>query len=131
MKDSNPGPPSHGFTLIELIVVTVIIGVLVTIAIVRFTSTKEKALDAAAQSDLRNAMSIEEAFFADSSYYVTFSVIEGAGVTSPVEFHASPGVTVSMTGGAGGYAGTARHSGSGNTWCVDSSNGVIVEASTC
>ena len=60
-----------GFTLIELLIVVVIIGILASIAIPKFANTKEKAHLAAMKSDLRNLVTVEEAYFADSIKYTT------------------------------------------------------------
>src|SRR2546422_1396046 len=59
----------NGFTLIELLIVVVIIGLLATIAIPKFSNTKEKAYVASMKSDLRNLATAEEAFFYDSTKY--------------------------------------------------------------
>jgi len=59
----------NGFTLIELMIVVVIIGILATIAIPKFANTKEKAYVASMKSDLRNLITAEEAYFADSTAY--------------------------------------------------------------
>ncbi len=53
---------NRGFTLIELMIVTVIIGILVALAVPKFSNTKEKAYIAAMKSDLRNLFTIEEAY---------------------------------------------------------------------
>lgn len=79
----------HGFTLIELLIVVVIIGILAAIAIPKFSGTKQKAYVAAMKSDLRNLISAEEAFFADSVTYVTYDTTKlkfrpSSGVSSPI-----------------------------------------------
>src|SRR5436189_1504422 len=60
-----------GFTLIELLIVVVIIGILAAIAILKFANTKEKAYLASMKSDLRNLITADEAYFADSVKYTS------------------------------------------------------------
>ncbi len=59
----------RGFTLIEVLVVTMIIGLLAAIALPKFASSKEKAYDATALADLRNLVLASEAYFADHLQY--------------------------------------------------------------
>ncbi|HEX4599777.1 MAG TPA: prepilin-type N-terminal cleavage/methylation domain-containing protein [Gemmatimonadales bacterium] len=61
----------NGFTLIELLIVVVIIGILAAIAIPKFANTKEKAYISSMKADLRNMVTAEEAYFADSVKYTT------------------------------------------------------------
>lgn len=58
-----------GFTLIELLIVVVIIGILAAIAIPKFAATKDKAKLASIQTDLRNVITAQEAYFADNATY--------------------------------------------------------------
>lgn len=58
-----------GFTLIELLIVVAIIGILAAIAIPQFSKYRQKAYNSAAQSDLKNAKTAFEAFYADNQQY--------------------------------------------------------------
>jgi prepilin-type N-terminal cleavage/methylation domain-containing protein len=93
----------RGFTLIELLIVVVIIGILAAIAIPKFAASKGKAYVAAMKSDLRNIVTAEEAFFADSVKYVTFD-------TTKLKFRPSQGVnTPAIVPGAGYWSATITH----------------------
>lgn len=59
----------RGFTLIELMLVVTIIGILTSMSIPKFGSTKEKAYLATMKADLRNLVVAEEAYFFDWSAY--------------------------------------------------------------
>lgn len=58
-----------GFTLVELLIVVVIIGILAAIAVPKIGEAKEKAYVAAMKSDLRNLVVAMELFFDDNSAY--------------------------------------------------------------
>ncbi|HEX9854763.1 MAG TPA: prepilin-type N-terminal cleavage/methylation domain-containing protein [Acidimicrobiia bacterium] len=58
-----------GFTLIELMVVVLIIAVLVAIAIPSFLGFRARAQDRAAQSDIRNVLLSEKAYWTDTGAF--------------------------------------------------------------
>ena len=60
-----------GFTLIEVLIVTVIIAILAAMAIPKFAGTKEKAYDASALADMHQLIQLSEGYFADHLEYPT------------------------------------------------------------
>lgn len=100
----------QGFTLIELLIVVVIVGVLASIAIPKFANTKEKAYLTSMKSDLRNLVTAQESYFADSIKYTTnlgTAYRTSTGVTGP---------TIALTGD--GWTATVGHTTTTRTCAV-------------
>ena len=65
-----------GFTLIEVLVVVIIIGILAMVAIPQFTKSIERSRGAEARAALRNIYTAEQAYFAQNETYTpTYSVL--------------------------------------------------------
>lgn len=64
-----------GFTLVELLIAVAIVGILAAIAIPQFDAYRRRAYNAAANSDLRNVRTAEEAMFAEYQDYGSSAII--------------------------------------------------------
>lgn len=78
----------RGFTLVELMIVTVIVGILAMVAMPLFTSTKEEAYVATMKSDLRNVTVAQESYLADNQVY--------ADEISALDFEPSDAVEIAI-----------------------------------
>jgi len=108
----------RGFTLIEVMIVVAIIGILAAVAIPQFLAYRKNAFNSAAESDLRNLMTAEGAYFASNQTYTTSQVQLGNKTSRNVM------LTVNSAS-ATDYTATARHSSGGHTYTVTGSVGII------
>lgn len=117
-----------GFTLIELLVVVAIIGILSAIGIPQYYGYRARAFDARAHTDLRNAVTAQEAAYIDRSEY---GDCMNAGCNDPAlpGFALSDGVSIACTprDAFQVYQCSARHADGTLTFYYDSENSVFWE----
>lgn len=101
---------TRGFTLIELLIVVVVIGILATIAIPKFSAMRTKSYIATVTSDLKNLASQQEIYLSNEYSY--------AATTTAMELTLTANVTVTINEATGtGWAATATHSGLAGQQC--------------
>jgi general secretion pathway protein G len=67
-----------GFTIVELLIVIVVIGILATLVIVTFTGIQQKARNSQRQTDINALDSHIEAYYAQNGFYPTLANLNDA-----------------------------------------------------
>ena len=107
----------EGFTLVELLIVVVIIGILAAIAIPNFIAYRQKSYDSAALSDIKNAYTAAQDYFTDNPVgSVSLSILKDHGYRQSSEI-----IVEVPSGGQTDLQITARHSSGLRTYSVNNS----------
>ena len=67
-----------GFTIVELLIVIVVIGILATLVIVTFSGIQQKGRDSQRKTDINAVAGHVSAFYADKGYYPTLNDLNNA-----------------------------------------------------
>ena len=117
------GSNEKGFTLIELMIVIAIIGILAAIAIPNFVSYRQRSYNSAAQSDLKNAITAQEAYYVDwSTYSDTSTKLAVGGWVNTNK------VTFGLTGDEHGYSMSGFHTSGNETWTISGPGQTLTKA---
>jgi len=107
----------EGFTLIELMVVVLIIAILIAIAIPSFLGFRRNAQDRSAQSDVRNVLLAEQAYYTEwEAYGATQADLRT--IEPSILLDADPEVAVAVTLNGTDTVCLTRTSESGNDFSV-------------
>jgi type IV pilus assembly protein PilA len=64
----------EGFTLLELLIVIIVIGILLAIAVPSYLAVRDRASKSTAKTNLRSALPAASAYYADNGTYVGMTV---------------------------------------------------------
>ena len=111
-----------GFTLIELMIVIAIIGILAAIAIPQFSAYRKRAYNSAAQSDLKNFTTAQEAYYVDEATYCSSPSL----LVGTYGAYTSDNVTLTInTATVNTYGMVSSHSSGDKTYHISGPGGSI------
>jgi type IV pilus assembly protein PilA len=123
----NARKDERGFTMIELLIVVIIVGILAAIAIPTFLAQRERAWDASARSDLRNLAASAQTYISDGANDDSYDGMTVPELEAAYDLNTTDGVTghdVTVAADGESYTATAT-SESGTDFTFDSATGRI------
>ncbi|MFZ3009800.1 MAG: prepilin-type N-terminal cleavage/methylation domain-containing protein, partial [Candidatus Microsaccharimonas sp.] len=99
---------SNGFTIVELLIVIVVIGILAAITIVAYNGIQNRSKVASLQADITNGVKVLE------SYKVTQGSEQYPTTLATANVKSSPGTTF-----------TYYYNGQANSFCLEATNGDV------
>ncbi len=120
---------NKGFTMMEMLIVVVIVGILATLSIGYYTAAKENVADSEAKSNLKNIQVAEKSYNLDhNTYYPEPPAVSEAGIGNinanlklslPSVGNINWNYTVFSTGNTF-CAQATRNGGNGRSWFINS-----------
>ena len=122
---NSPTHAANGFTILELLVALVIVGILTATALPQYQHFRKQAFDNRALTDLRTVALAEESYFLDNERYVACSNEECSALPGVTKL--SSGTTLTVTTTTEGFIGESQHKrGTGRRYRWDSLGGGLV-----
>jgi type IV pilus assembly protein PilA len=123
------GTSERGFTLVEVLVVIIVLGVLAAIAVPTFLGQRRRGWEAAAQSDLKNlVIAVESMGIGHDGSYAAADGLDAADTAATLRplttegFHQTDGVDWSIMADDHAFCVTANHTNGGSFFRFHSSD---------
>ena len=113
---------NKGFSIIELIIVIAIIGILAAIGIPQFSKYRRLSHNASALSDIKNAITAQEAYYAANRVYA--GSLDRLTVTQDLD--TSRDVDVIINGNESSYTISSSHPSGDKTYLYTGPGGTII-----
>ena len=127
-----------GFTIVELLIVIVVIGILATLVIITFSGIQQRARDTQRQTDINGVQGHVEAYYASNGVYPTLGMLTDATWRAthtkgldPAALTDPGGTVIAATLGTNGYQYEAWTDTVGGTACPAATGTTPALTSTC